>query len=175
MISPTQFAQGMALLGGTFGREVDGPVSKLYYEAISPLLTDEQWQMAVRKVCASETFWPPCAILIRAGLGDPKEQSAAQLEMVVDTLKNHGGFRYLSPQISAGFSTATWAGISAAGGLMKISTATDQNWPIIQKRFREAYENAIAPQPMLEDGEDEPQEETRRIVAQVTERLPYRD
>ena len=166
MIDTEQFAQGMALLAGAYGRQVDGPVAKLYFDALSPQLDTEEWQRAVRIVVLHEEFWPSPAVIVRYAKGAPNERSRAALDLVVATLKRYGGFRFLPVNVAQDFSPATWAGISAVGGLAAISLCTEDRWPTLAKRFREAFEDAVSPRAVPELP-DTPDPRTKQLVADV--------
>lgn len=156
----------MALLAGAYGRVVDGPVTKMYYNVLSDALEDFEWQDVVHQVVAGETFWPSPATILKYAHGDPSERSLRAWDRVVASLKTHGGFRFHPAAIAQSWSPETWAGIKAVGGLAEISTCSDERWASMLKRFRTAYESSLTPQPLLE-APDEPDERVKQLVADV--------
>jgi hypothetical protein len=168
MIDKEVFAQGMGQLAGAFGREVDGPVSKMYHQVLSPHLTDAQFVEAVTRTVASETFWPsPATILEKAGVS-PQQRSEGVLRMVNDALFKHGGFKFLPTEISMAWDTATWAAIREVGGLAAITNCTEEKWPAMQRKFQRAYEAATSPKPSVTDGRTPA---TKQLVARTSRDL----
>lgn len=172
MIDREAFAQGMGQLGGAFGREIDGPVSKMYYGILSPKLSSAQWAAAVTQVVATERFWPSPAVILAAAQADGATESQRAFDVVNDALRQHGGYRFLSHDVAKRWDAATWVGISAVGGLVEITNCTDHRWESLQRKFRAAYESARIATPALRAGPEQPQAETRRLVASVAQHLP---
>ncbi len=147
MIDKRVFAEGMALLGGAFGREVDGPVSRIYFEILSPEFDDAQWMTAVRQVIATEHFWPPVSALRDAVLGNPKQLAdkalTALLEQVEEYyLPNTGTQLRLSPDAAACLTGPVRAALRAVGGVGRLNVGAE-NWPATAQRFREAYAQSL--------------------------------
>jgi len=164
MIDKAIFAEGMGQLGGAFGREIDGPVSKMYYGILSKRLTTEQFAAAVTKTLDTETFWPSPAVILGKVISAPEKDAQHAFEKVNNTLKLHGGFRFLPNEIAKQWDQATWAGIKAVGGLMQITTCTTERWDALQRRFRNAYLEALNPPPALPAGE-KPDPRVKQLVA----------
>jgi hypothetical protein len=161
MIDKEVFVQGMGQLGGAFGREIDGPVSKMYYGILSPKLSTEQWVEAVTKTMTAERFWPSPAVILSYAVGDPEMIAGRALAHVRGVIARHGGVPYL-PASAVEFDAPTWAGIKEIGGLAHCSTEKNE------RRFVRAYLAALTPQPVLSASAERPQPETRRLVASVT-------
>lgn len=153
MIDKEVFAQGMGQLGGAFGREIDGPVSKMYYNILSKQMSTSGFLLAVEAALATETFWPSPAVLLSKVMPVPERAAQHAFDMVNDALRAHGGYRFLPSEVSKAWPPETWAGIKAVGGLMEISNCTSDRWDSLQKRFRKAFVEAIAPAPQLPTGE----------------------
>lgn len=142
MIDKEIFAQGMGQLGGAFGREIDGPVSKMYYGILSQRLTTEQFTAGIVTTIASERFWPSPAVILSHALGDPDVIAIRALTVVRDTLSKHGGVRY-TPFEAVQFDAPTWAAIKEVGGLEACTLERSE------RRFVKAYLAAINPAPAI--------------------------
>lgn len=169
MITKELFAQGMGQLGGAFGREIDGPVTRTYYAVIGPKLTDEEWQAAVLATVASERFWPSPAVILEKAGRDAETLSQEAFRQVTDALNNHGGYRFLPAEISTAWDAATWAGIKAIGGLREITECTEQRWPGLVRKFCKAYQETLSPRPSITAGEADPK--TKRLVSGAARQL----
>lgn len=154
MIDKNVFAEGMGQLGGAFGREIDGPVSRMYFAVLSPKLTSEQFVAAVTKTIEAERFWPSPAVILEHAGQDAETQADAAFRMVHDALNQHSGFRYLPGEISRSWDAPTWAGLRAIGGLREISECTDTRWAALVKKFCKAYIAALSPAPALPSGDN---------------------
>lgn len=165
MLDKAIFAEGMGQLGGAFGREIDGAVSRMYYETLAPHLTTEQFVDTVKRVIGTETFWPSPAVLLEKAGVSPQQRSEGALRVVSDALFLHGGHKSIPLEVCQSWDAATWAGISAIGGLREITYCTDERWSGMQRRFQRAYEAALTPQTALPS--DRPQSETKRLVRET--------
>lgn len=145
MIDKAVFAEGMGQLGGAFGREIDGPVSRMYYAILSPALSNEQWVEAVTETVKTERFWPSPAVLLEKAGKDEESRSQLAFRTVADALNAHGGYRFLPAEVSQSWDAATWAGIKEIGGLREITECTERNWPSLVRRFTKAYQDALKP------------------------------
>lgn len=149
MIDKAVFAQGMGQLGGAFGREIDGPVSRMYYAILSPALDNEEFVRVVTETVKSERFWPSPAVLLEKAGKDEEGQSQLAFRRVADALNAHGGYRFLPAEISQSWDPATWAGIKAIGGLREITECTERRWPGLVRDFCKAYQDALKPRLQL--------------------------
>lgn len=145
MIDKAVFAEGMGQLGGAFGREIDGPVSRTYYGILSAQLDTEQFTKAVLLTIASERFWPSPAVILEKAGRDGESMAQQAFRAVHDALNTHSGYRYLPAEISQSWDAATWAGIKAIGGLREICECTERKWDGMVKRFCEAYRETLNP------------------------------
>src|SRR5690242_16799853 len=146
MIDKGKFATGMGLLAGAFNRTVDGAVSRAYYSILSNALTTDEFEAAVGKVMAEETFWPSPAKLIAAVRSSPADAGAAALEHVNRVLSDHGGYRFLPHEkFHSEFDAPTRAAIAAVGGLADIADTPIERHPALVKKFSSAYAAALQP------------------------------
>ncbi|HXD22891.1 MAG TPA: hypothetical protein VN613_05990 [Gemmatimonadaceae bacterium] len=156
----------MAVLAGAFGREVDAPVQRAYYQVLSPRLTTEEFERAVTLTMAEEKFWPSPAVILAKVKPDATTQGLAALEHVNRITAKHGGFRFLPHEVFlAEFDAPTRAGISAVGGLHQIANTSDERMPTLRKKFAAAYAEALNPQPKIQAQKDEPK--VKQLVAQT--------
>lgn len=148
MIDKDVFAQGMGQLGGAFGREIDGPVSKMYYATLSPHLTNEEWIEAVTRTVTEETFWPSPAVVLSKIKETEQESAVRAFAHVKRTLALYGGFRFIPVDVAKSFDSATWAAIKELGGLSQVM---EEN----EKKFTRAYLNFLKPRaPRIKPSED---------------------
>ena len=166
MIDKAVFAQGMGQLGGAFGREIDEPVTRMYYGILSPKLDNAEWVEAVTRTVASERFWPSPAVLLSHIKDSPEESALVAIATVRRVVGQYGGLIQNIPADAVAFDPPTWAGLKEIGGLGKVATLTDKS----EKRFVRAYMGAVAPRTAIQAG-GKPQPEARRIVAQTTRAL----
>lgn len=146
MIEKEAFLTGMAIIGGSFGREVDAGTQRAYYVVLNPKLTTEEFERAVDLTISSETFWPSPATLLSKVKADDETRALLAFEHVNRVLGNNGGFRYLTAEtFHREFDAPTKAAISAAGGLGAITNTTEDHWPSLRKRFAAAYVQSMQP------------------------------
>jgi hypothetical protein len=143
MIEKDQFAIGMGLLGGAFSRDIDAAVSRAYYAVLSPRLTTEQFQRAVELTLESDTFWPAPAALLAKIRPSPDEQADRALRHVNATLGAHGGFQHTPFAAVDAFDAPTKAAIQAIGGLRELAGTSEERYPSLRKKFRDAYNRAV--------------------------------
>lgn len=165
MIDKNIFAEGMGQLGGAFGREIDEPVTRMYYAILSPVLTSEAFVAAVTNTVATERFWPSPAVILEKAGADIHAIAQRAFRVVVDGLNEHGGYRFLPASVSQSWDAATWAGIKAIGGLREITDCTERRWPGLVRDFCKAYTEALQPSKTLPHGQPQPQ--TKHLVARV--------
>lgn len=147
-IDKDTFLAGMMALSGAFGREIDGAVQRMYYGILSPKLTTDEFQQAVKDTLERETFWPAPAVIL--GKVARLKQGAGELAFahVNRITGEHGGFRYLSyDTYKREFDAPTRAAIQAVGGLAKIASTSEEHWPGLTKRFAAAHQEAVAGKP----------------------------
>lgn len=140
MIDRDRFAAGMGVLAGCFGRVVDAAVVRAYYDALSPQLTTEEFERAVRVAIASETYWPAPATLI-AQVRD-RSAAARALADLVDDLRAHGGYRFYPHERFAALPLAVREGVRAIGGLREITMCKADRFPALERKFAEAFARA---------------------------------
>lgn len=145
MIDKDVFATGMGLLCGAFNRTLDAAVSRAYYGTLGQRMTTAEFEAAVQKCLADDTFWPSPAVLLAKVQTDPMQGGAAALEHVNRVLSAHGGHRYLThATYHAEFDGPTRAAISAVGGLAEITGTTIERHPGMVRKFATAYASALA-------------------------------
>lgn len=166
MIDKQAFAEYMGQLGGAYGREIDAPVSRMYYAILSARLTTEQFIAAIAKTLAAETFWPaPAKILEHAGVGNEDEAELAFKAMSA-TVRDHGGYLRLPHEVFAQFDPAVRAAIKAVGGLREIAERSGPDKrPALLKRFVRAYNESRSGVTALPIGQS--QERTLALVRSV--------
>lgn len=143
MIDRQRFAEGMGVLGGSFGRVVDDAVIHAYYVTLSPRLDTAQWERAVHAVLARETFWPsPAKLLELSGRGSDDEAGRAAFRALVDDLRQHGGHRFYPHERFAALPDAVRAGVKRIGGLQAISGMSVEREAMVAKQFLEAYRDS---------------------------------
>ena len=64
MIDQHKFSAGMGILAANFNRNLEAAVVKVYYGALSAALTTDEFERAVERCIAEETFWPPVALIV---------------------------------------------------------------------------------------------------------------
>lgn len=171
MIDKDQFATGMGLLGGAFGRDVDAAVSRAYYLVLNPKLSTEDFQRAVERTIEQETYWPSPAVLLGKVLPPVLDAGELALRHVNAVMGRNGGYQYLShATFHAEFDAPTRAAISACGGLAEISRTSDERWPALTRKFAAAYARAKSPRPALPAPDVDPR--VKRLASQVAETLP---
>lgn len=150
MIDKEQFAAGMALLSGSYGREIDGPVQRLYYGVLSAKLTTEEFQKAVADTVATETFWPSPAVILGKVPRLAEDRPAKALEHVNRVLSSVGGHRFLSfARFQSEFDAPTRAAISAVGGLSAITGCSEERYGSLAKKFATAFREYEAAPPRI--------------------------
>lgn len=153
MIGKHIFANGMAILAGAFGREVDPETSQTYYLVLRDQLSDDEFKLAVRETITSERFWPSPAVLL-AKVRPPIDADVA-LEDVLDRVRRAGGFRFFPHDEYLALSAAQQAGVRAAGGVAALTVAdSDREIARVRKLFRLAFEEASAPKVLAIHGAD---------------------
>ena len=143
MIERNAFAAGMAVLAGNFSRTLDAALIRVYYDALSPKLDTDGFNLAVSRAIAAETFWPPVARLLElAGAQtDPADES---LDAVRSLLRTHGGPQYLPGATWQALPEETKRAVIACGGLWKINGMDGDAEARLRKKFRDAF-HAPAP------------------------------
>lgn len=144
------FALGMGRLAGCFGRTVDAEISRTYFAALSPLTT-EQFDAAVARTIAEETYWPAPAVLLSKVDGASARERAESAFAHVQALRAlhpfrvgiGGGIPYTV--FVAEFDGPTRAAIRAVGGLARFAEVEHEQWPGFVKRFVSAHVAASAP------------------------------
>ncbi len=140
------FAGGMALLGVTFGREVDRPRIRAYWLALSDL-EDAEFQLAVAKLCAGWKSSPaemfPLPATIRA-YARPYVDPAAAAVRLFDQVQRLGdylptGTRWSMAKIGQQLGWAAAEAFSAAGGSSAFANLTERDLPFVRKAFVDAY------------------------------------
>jgi hypothetical protein len=151
MIDKEQFAAGMALLAGAYGREIDGPVQRMYFGILSAKLTTEEFQQALKDTMATETFWPSPAVILSKVPRLREDRPARALEHVNRVLSAHGGHRFLSyDTYHTEFDAPTKAAIAAVGGLSAITSCTEERYAGLSKRFTNAFREFEASPPAID-------------------------
>jgi hypothetical protein len=146
MIDKDTFLAGMTALSGAFGREIDGAVQRMYYGILSPKITTDEFQQAIKDALESETFWPAPAVLLGKVARLKEDVGALAFAHVNKITGEHGGFRYLSwDTYQSEFDAPTKAAIASVGGLAKIANTTEDQWPGLAKRFAAAHQTARVP------------------------------
>jgi len=167
MIDKEVFAQGMGLLAGNYGREVDGAVARSWYEILSSRLDNQQFIAAIQRTMVEhKEFWPSVGIILEKAGADDETRAQSAWRHLTDTLGNHGGYRFMPHEVYQSFDDATKAGIKAAGGLAEITNCSEQRWPSLVKKFCKAYTDALTPIPALSGATGDP--EVRRLVARTS-------
>jgi len=170
VIQKDEFVAGMAALGGAFGREVEAPVQRMYYAVLNPRLTTEQFQEAVSRVVATQTFWPSPAVLLNAVKADDESRALLAFEHVNRITGQSGGYRFLTAETyHREFDAPTRQAISAVGGLVTIANTSEDRWSGLQRRFSEAYQTAL--RPALAVPADGPDPRARRLIAETADKL----
>lgn len=143
------FAAGMALLGVTFGREVDQARIAAYWSALSDL-TDDEFRLATAKLCAgwkcqpSEMFPLPATIRQYARPYQDIAAEATRLFEQVEALGDYSpiGMKWSIAKVGAILGWAAAEAFAAAGGSSAFATLTDQSRPFVRKEFVAAYQRA---------------------------------
>lgn len=170
MIDKEMFLQGMAQLGGAFGREVDGPVQRMYFAVIGPKLTNEEWQRAIADTVATETFWPsPAVILAKAGK-DAESQAAAAWASVRAMMDSTAGGRFATAEQYRALGPTTLKALAEIGGVRAIAECSDERWANLVKRFSKAYVETINPHPAIGTGES-PDPRVKKLASGVARQL----
>lgn len=172
MIDKQAFATGMGLLAGAFGRAVDAPVSRAYYGILNPRMDTAEFETAVNRVLAEETFWPSPAKLLGYVRNNPLDAGTAALEHVNRVLSEHGGHLYLPhDKYLEAFDMPTRGAIAAVGGLAAIVDTPIDRHPSLVKRFSDAY--VRAQQPGLPQQQTDPR--VKQLVGSVAEKIGGHD
>lgn len=172
MIDKDVFLAGMAVLAGSFGREVDAGVQRAYYMVLSPKLTTEEWERAVAGAISSETFWPSPAVLLSKVQADDSTRALMAFEHVTRVLGANGGYRYLTAETyHREFDAPTQAAITAVGGLSAITNTPEERWLSLQKKFAAAFVASTQPKltPPVQDTK------VRQLVRETASILSGRD
>lgn len=175
MIDKHTFAAGMTALSGAFGREIDGPVSAMYYGILSPKLTGAEFQAAILKTCESETFWPSPGVILSKVPRLKEDAGYLAFEHVNRVTSEHGGYRFLPHEVfQREFDAPTRAAIAKVGGLAAIANTNEDRWTALGKRFAAAYQSAVSPEPEAPRLRSANTDAAERIVQDVVEKLDYR-
>lgn len=143
-IDKDRFALGMGRLAGNFGRNLDGEVLRVYYRALSAVLTTEQFERAVARAIEGETFWPPVAVLVKLAGADAATRAEEAFSHVLRVLREHGGYRMLPHAVFLdAFDEATKAAIRACGGLSQFPDGFGSPAPEFVRRFVRGYLEAV--------------------------------
>lgn len=155
MIDKNTFISGMAALSGSFGREIDGAVQRMYFGILSSKLTTDEFERAVKETVETETFWPSPAVLLGKVARLKLDAGYVALEHVNRVTSEHGGFRYLPHETyQRQFDAPTKVAITAVGGLAMIASTSEERWPALARKFAAAYHDAVAGGPLLAERED---------------------
>lgn len=169
MIDKQKFVTGMALLAGSFGREVDAPIQAAYYRVLNPQLNDAEFERAIALTIEQETYWPSPAVLLGKVKQDTTTKALAALEHVGRVTSQHGGYRFLPHEVfQQEFDAPTKAAIAAVGGLHGIANTHEERWPSLQKKFAAAYAESVQPKlpaPAETDGK------VKQLVGQTARQL----
>lgn len=166
MIDKQRFAEGMGMLAGNFGREIDAPISRGYYAILSPKLTTDEFNAVVLRAMREETFWPPAARLLELA-GRAQDEADAALDALRQALRVSGGPRYLPAQAWAELPDATKRAVVACGGLWRINGMDGEHEARIRRKFVEAYHAPVVKQL------DAPHPDSRieRLISETAESL----
>lgn len=168
MIDKDAFLAGMAVLAGSFGREVDAGIQRAYYVVLSPKLTTDEFERAVSATISTETFWPSPATIMAKVLADDGSRALLAFEHVNRVLGANGGYRYLTAETyNQEFDAPTKAAIAAVGGLAAITNTPEDRWSGLQKRFAAAF--TVSTQPKLATPKTDPK--VRQLVASTASHL----
>jgi hypothetical protein len=144
MIDKDVFAAGMGVLANNFNKTVDAALSRVWYNTLSPRMTNADFERAVKLSIERDTFWPTAAALIAKVAPDsPETKGAAALEHVNRVLSSVGGHRFLPHADYQAFDAPTKAAISAVGGLAEITNCSIERSGSLVKKFTTAYAKAI--------------------------------
>jgi hypothetical protein len=172
MIDKDAFLAGMAVLAGSFGREVDAGVQRAYYVVLSPKLTTDEFERAVSLTISSESFWPSPATILGKVQADDSTRALLAFEHVNRVLGSNGGYRYLTAETyQREFDAPTKAAISAVGGLGAITNTSEERWPSLQKKFVGAF--IVSTQPKLTARTQDAK--VRQLVRETASTLSGRD
>lgn len=145
-IEKQSFAVGMGLLAGAFSRTADEPVMKAYYTILTAQLSTAEFEEAVTRTLATETFWPSPAVLLGKIKAGDDNKAALAFEHVNRVTGGAGGFRFLSyAAYQDAFDAPTRIAIAAVGGLSEIANTPLERWPGLQRRFAAAYLASLRP------------------------------
>lgn len=145
MIEKDVFATGLGILAGNFNRSLDAAISRAYYAVLSPRLTTPEFECAVSRCLAEETFWPPAAVLLAKAGKLQADVSAAAFDHVNRVVGQHGGYRFLSHDtFHAEFDAPTRSAIAAVGGLAAVAGTPEDRWPGLARRFCAAHTEAMS-------------------------------
>jgi hypothetical protein len=161
MIDSEVFIQGMGQLGGAFGREIDGPVTKMYFGILTKELTSAEFVEAVTRTIATERFWPSPAVIISKVRESGEESALKAFEHARRTIYDYGGFRFLPVSVYEAFDAPTKAAIRECGGVAKMAEANE-------KRFCRAYQDALTPRaPRLVSSHDKADPRIKQLTAGI--------
>lgn len=142
MIDKDTFARGMGVLGGAFGREVDGAVAVEYFRVLSAELSTAEFEEAVRLTIATERFWPSPAVLLSKIRETLEETAARELRDVQALIRDHGA-QYLPIDKFMTLPLRVRVVIGRLGGIRSLSEIPSEH---VGRRWLSAYrEAALAP------------------------------
>lgn len=160
MIDRRVFAEQFAMLEDRFNREFSKDSKAMYYEVLSDELSTEEFQVAVRDIFRSATYFPKPDDFVEAVQGDEQQKALEDWEKVEDVFLNLASPDDLSPE---GRRT-----VKLMGGWRQIGKASDSDWPHVRKEFLRLYGDAVR---MEDDDHDKlPPEDSRaeELLEEVT-------
>lgn len=142
MIDRAVFTTAIGLLAGNFGRNVDGLVSSMYFQELSPLLSTQEFEELVRRAIREEEYWPSIARLRAMVEARHVERATTALAHVRAVFAKAGGPRFLTADayreaFDAPTRNALWAdGVGGPSGLLD---ATSYDAQRVAQAFCDAY------------------------------------
>lgn len=132
------FMRGLSVMQDFFGRSFEPPTIAVLYGAIGPVLSDAEFERAVRLTIASERFFPPVDVFL-AKVRPPvdlKLEAEREFERVLDACHD---LSWQQAMTKERFSPAVFKSVNAAGGIRAVALAEPDAAPHNRRRFIEHY------------------------------------
>jgi hypothetical protein len=177
MIEKAAFQSGMHALGAAFNREITEDVLRVFDGTLSPVLTDDQWQKAVRLVIEKEVYFPPPAVLLKYGTTD-RPVLVDGAEVFGKILNDYiSGFHCSPRQVAEQYGLAARYAFAAAGGVMAFENCgSEETAKWVRKAFLESWKDTVETNPQMAlpgpANQLPTHEEAAEIVGELGRRMP---
>jgi hypothetical protein len=147
MLTRESLAAGLGALCVAFNRAPTDELVRVYHGVVGPMLDEQQWERAVRRVLQGESYFPPPAVLLRYGLADGAPQARA-VEVYDRIVREFEAGRDPGPrEVRERYGDAAMEGFVSAGGSRAFSWCEPASEPFRRKAFVEGWVETVEQDP----------------------------